>query len=195
MQQTHARDLAGTITWAERIVSDPRVVYLDTETPALDGSAEIVDIAVVDARGQVLLDTLVKPLAPIPRDATNIHGITDAMVADARGWDQIAPQIQGILSRASGVVIYNADFDTRIIQQCNARYGLPGYRANWQCAMQQYAAYAGLTHQRYGGYRWHRLTDAAARFGYGEAIQHRALADTRLCRAVVFGMAGAGMSG
>ncbi|MEZ4523553.1 MAG: 3'-5' exonuclease [Thermomicrobiales bacterium] len=189
MQQTQTRDHAATIAWAAGIVSDPRTIYLDTETTGLGSDAEIVDIAVVDARGQVLLDSLVRPTRPIPADATRIHGITDEMVEDAHGWNSIAPRLRRLIAGAHNVVIYNADFDTRILDQCDARFRLPGYQANWQCAMKQYAAFAGQRHQRYGGYRWHKLVDAAAAFGYQEPVQHRALADTRLCRAVVLGMA------
>lgn len=177
------------IAWAQQMAHDPDVIYLDTETTGLDSSAEIVDIAIIDVAGRVLLDELVKPTQPIPADATGIHGITNAMVERARGWPEIAPRVSRLLADASGVVIYNADFDIRIMEQCNARHRLPTYRANWHCAMRRYAAFAGQRHQRYGGYRWHKLTDAAAAFGHREAVEHRALADTRLCRAVVLGMA------
>ena len=178
------------IDWARHIAADPRSLYLDTETTGLGSDAEIVDIAVVDSSGRVLLDALVRPAHPIPAESTRIHGITDAMVATAPRWDQIAPRLRSTFSEASSVVIYNADFDIRIMEQCNARFQFFPYRANWQCAMKQYAAFAGEPHQRYGGYRWHKLSDAAARFGFHEPVEHRALADARLCRAVVTGMAG-----
>ena len=181
---------AESVAWARRTISDSKVLYLDTETTGLGPEAEIVDIAVVNSYGRVLLDTLVRPDGPIPAESTGIHGITDAMVATAPQWDQIAAQLQLMFAEASSVVIYNADFDTRIMEQCNARHRLGPYRADWQCAMQRYASFAGERHARYGGYRWHKLTDAAARFGYHELVEHRALADTRLCRAVVNGMAG-----
>lgn len=189
MHSTIPSPTVKAIDWARRIAADPRTLYLDTETTGLGSSAEIVDVAIVDSAGRVLLDTLVKPNRRIPADATGIHGITNSMVTAAPSWPEVAPRLGHLLAHASSVVIYNADFDARIMDQCNAFSRLPGYRANWQCAMQQYAAYAGQRHQRYGGYRWHKLTDAAAAFGHREAVQHRALADTRLCRAVVLGMA------
>lgn len=192
MQQARTRDHADTIDWARRLISDPRTIYLDTETTGLGRDAEVVDIAVIDSAGRVLLDTLVRPVQPIPADATRIHGISNPMVAAAPRWNQVAPRLGGLLASASRIVIYNADFDTRIMGQCNARFRLPGYRANWECAMLRYATYVGHRHERYGGYRWHKLTDAAAAFGYSEPVEHRALADTRLCRAVVHGIANAG---
>src|SRR4051794_16479396 len=81
-------------------------VVLDSETTGV-AHAEIVQIAVVDAAGQVLIDTLVKPIQLIPREATRIHGITDAMVADAPTFAAILPQLQNILT-GRNVVVYNA---------------------------------------------------------------------------------------
>lgn len=189
MRASISASAAGAGTWARRVASDPKTIYLDTETTGLGSTAEIVDVAVVDAAGQVLLDTLVKPRQRIPYDSTQIHGITDAMVADAMQWEELAPVLELMLATASNVVIYNADFDTRIMDQCNMRHRLPLFKGNWQCAMQQYATFAGQRSRR-GGYRWHKLGDAAAAFGHRGTIQHRALADTHLCRAVVLGMAG-----
>jgi DNA polymerase-3 subunit epsilon len=187
-QQTH--DRAGAIAWAARIVADPGMVFLDTETTGLGADAEIVDVAIVDSRGRILLDTLVRPSGPIPSEVISIHGITDAMVEGAPGWRHVYPELARVLAAASGVVIYNAEFDTRIISQCNSRYGLPRCTAGWQCAMLQYAAYAGVRHARYGGWRWHKLIDAASAFGYSGTNHHRALNDTLMCRSVVAGMAG-----
>ena len=59
---------------------------LDTETTGLYDDAEIVEISIIDENGGVLLDTLVKPLKPIPAEATAIHGITNEMVATAPTW-------------------------------------------------------------------------------------------------------------
>lgn len=51
-------------------------MVFDTETTGLDGSDGIVEVSCVSGQGEVLLDTLVRPVAPIPADATAIHGIT-----------------------------------------------------------------------------------------------------------------------
>ncbi|WP_374188802.1 exonuclease domain-containing protein, partial [Shewanella morhuae] len=46
--------------------------------------SEIVEISIIDAvSGEILLDTLVKPVGVIPDDVIAIHGITNEMVADA----------------------------------------------------------------------------------------------------------------
>lgn len=66
-----------SIAWARGAISDPDVVFLDTETTGLGAQAEIVDIAAIDGHGQILMDTLVRPTRSIPREASNIHGILD----------------------------------------------------------------------------------------------------------------------
>src|SRR3982750_387678 len=52
-------------------------VYLDTETTGLFGDVRIVDVAIVDDAGEVLVDTLVDPGIPIPVETSRIHGIFD----------------------------------------------------------------------------------------------------------------------
>src|SRR5690606_33823093 len=56
------------------------VVILDTETTGLY-DAEIVEIAVIDLGGNILMNTLVRPKNPIPAEVTAIHGINNEMVA------------------------------------------------------------------------------------------------------------------
>ena len=58
-------------------------LILDTETTGLGDDAEVVELAVIDCAGAVLLDTLVRPSGPVPAEAAAIHGITDAMAANA----------------------------------------------------------------------------------------------------------------
>ena len=64
-------------------------LIVDTETTGLGDDAEIVEIAVVDSQGSIVFDSLVKPSRPIPREASDIHGITNAAVAGAPGFAQL----------------------------------------------------------------------------------------------------------
>ncbi|MFE5971355.1 exonuclease domain-containing protein [Streptomyces sp. NPDC056460] len=43
---------------------------------------------------------LVRPPTPIPSRITRIHGITNAMTADAPTWPEVAPQVQALLDGA-----------------------------------------------------------------------------------------------
>ena len=174
--------------WARAIAFDAHVVFLDTETTGIDSSAEICDIAVLTSDGRVLLDTLVRPRRPIPADASRIHGIYDHHVATAHSWEQVYPRFVDAVAQRQ-VVVYNADYDQRVIAQCCgiSRLSLPLSR--WDCAMKAYSAYVGERSSRSrGGYRWFKLDQAAAAFGIGPG-GHRAAADAEVCRQVVHAMA------
>jgi len=84
-------------------------VYLDTETTGISPNDGIIEIAVLDHDGTVLIDTLVKPIGRIPTDATAIHGITNEMVKTASQWDTVWPEVEAIFNNRV-VGIYNADF-------------------------------------------------------------------------------------
>jgi DNA polymerase III subunit epsilon len=175
--------------WARRVLSRDDVIFLDTETTGLDARAEIVDIALIDRDGRVLLDQLVRPRRPIPPGATRVHGIDDALVRDAPAWPEVYPLVAEILRRYRCVVIYNAEFDRNMLSQVCRQDRLDALRADWHCAMQRYAEYVGQRHERYGGYRWHKLDVALAAFD--EPVPpnaHRALADAESCRRVVYAM-------
>jgi DNA polymerase-3 subunit epsilon len=180
---------ARSIAWAQEIVSDPRTVFIDTETTGLDGSAEIVDIAVVGVDGEVLLDMLVKPVRPIPYGASRIHGIYDRDVAHAAPWSEVYRLALPLLV-GRPVVIFNAGYDRKIIHQCCAQLQLPLIHAapTWQCAMKRHAEYVGEPGRWGKDYRWHKLENAARSFGIAPG-GHRALGDAEACRQVVHAMA------
>lgn len=188
------------IAWAKNVVSDPVAAFLDTETTdKRPEDADIVDLAVVDLAGQVLINTLVRPPRPIPLDAQQIHGIADADVAAAPTWLEVWPGVEPIL-RGRRLVIYNANYDIAVIESncrsagiVEAWFGLSARRlinVSADCAMRQFAAFREIASPR-GGWRWHRLGEAAAHFGVTVDGAHRALADAETCRRVVLAMAAA----
>lgn len=183
------RERTAVINWASSMIDRADVLFLDTETTGLNSSAEIVEIAVVDGLGRTLLDTLVRPRRPIPSDAIAIHGITNAMVASAPSWVDVYPALSAMLGDAHSVVIYNADFDLRMLSQTNHPYRFPLPAVHYDCAMKQFAAFRGVWNARYKAYRWHSLTDAARFLQVRMDGPHRAANDTRLCRLVVQAMA------
>lgn len=77
------------IRWAQCMIGNLETVFIDTETTGLDSTAEAVDIAVVDAGGHILMDTLVQPKRRIPAEASRIYGILDSVVADAPPWTEM----------------------------------------------------------------------------------------------------------
>lgn len=171
-------------------------IFLDTETTGLSPDAEICEIALLDHEGTVILATLIKPTVPIPRDATRIHGITNADVrgepAFAEAWPVIAKQLA-----TRTVIIYNSDFDLRLIRQSLSAGRGPGNRAlreiEAQCAMLLYARYYGDWNDHHQLYTWQKLETAARQCGLPVPQDlHRATADAELARCLVRHMAGSG---
>lgn len=179
---------AAAIARARQILAD-RPLYLDTETTGLDKRAEIVEISLIDHDGAVLLDSLVKPTRRIPWDATRVHNISDAMVADAPTWAELWPQVQTLLA-GRRVGIYNAEFDLRMIAQSHTAHKVVETAAgsNAFCIMKLYAEFFG-ERGSYGGYKWQGLDNAARQCGISLPNSHRAGADALLTRAVLEYMA------
>jgi DNA polymerase-3 subunit epsilon len=174
--------------WLER---DP--LFLDTETTGLDHRAEVCDLAVVDAGGQVLLNTLIRTRRPIPLEAYAIHGISNREVQAAPPFEAVTEQLRALLSGRL-VVVYNADFDAQMLRQSHASAQAARYlrQVEFVCAMKLYAVHYGEWNSYRRSYRWQKLEDAArqCRLAWaGDA--HRALADAEMCRRVVRHLAGA----
>ncbi len=161
-------------------------LVLDTETTGLR-QAEVCQIAVIDAGGVVLLNTLVKPTRPIPADVTRIHGITNAHVTDAPAWSTIAPRLQELI-QGRDVIVYNVEYDRSVLHwsdEAHGRAGEWGKVATWWCAMKWYAEHRGVRNSKYGGFAWHSLTNAMLQQGLPVSDAHSALGDTQMTRALI----------
>lgn len=177
----------SAVRWARQWQARDDWVVLDTETTGLGPDAEVIEVAVLDARGAPLLDSLVRPLGPLPAEATRIHGITSADVATAPLFPVVAAALARLLVGRTAL-IYNAAYDTRLLRQSAARHGLrlPAFVA--ECIMLGYARFWGQPGR--DGYRWQRLEVACARHGIA-AGAHRARDDCRAAHALLRFMASA----
>jgi DNA polymerase III subunit epsilon len=131
-------------------------LIVDTETTGLDYDAEIVQIGIVDAAGQVLMNQLVRPTSPITPGATAVHGLDEAALANAPCWLDIYPEVARLL-HGRAVLAYNADFDDRLVKQTCRRYCLTVPEASWTCVMKLVAAHIGEWNSRRQSFRWHKL--------------------------------------
>lgn len=185
----HSQTRKATIAKVQKLLAE-QPIYLDTETTGTHQTAEIVEICLVDHAGQILLDSLVKPHGKIPPQATQIHGITNAIVQDAPTWPDIWPRVQAILANRS-VGIYNAEFDLRLMKQSHrqARKAWPGIEARVFCIMKLYARFYGDWNPVHHDYRWQSLENAGRQCGLTLPNTHRAKDDTLLARAVLHYMA------
>ncbi|MFD8146097.1 3'-5' exonuclease [Streptomyces sp. NPDC059708] len=179
-REERRREVLRLREWAAATLADPSVVVLDTETCGLDDDSCVVEVAVITAGGEVLLDTLINPGVPVPAEATAVHGITDADVASAGAFSDIVGTLAGILD-GRRVLIWKAPYDVgRLRFELVRHYAAVGERdpagaaeawmerARFECAMIQYSDWAGEWSTYWGSYRWQAL-------GGG----HRALGDAR----------------
>src|SRR5690606_105710 len=90
-------------------------VILDTETTGLSDDDEIIEIAIIDRNGHVLLNTLIKPINPISEQAKEIHGISNEDVKNAPYWKEVWKHVLSIIE-GKKILIYNAEFDLKMIR-------------------------------------------------------------------------------
>lgn len=175
-------DQKQSVDWARKVLATPQsYLILDTETTGLDNAAEVIQIAIIDVFGRVLLNTLIRPRhrRSIPAEATRMHGITMEMLEGAPTWPQIAPGLVECTNRRT-IISYNADYDSRLIRQTASRNGGAVPSARWECAMLQYARFRGEWNYSTGSYRWHKLSGG----------DHSALGDCKATLALIQMMAG-----
>lgn len=158
------------------------VIFFDTETTGTDmsGKDEILSLAIVDKEGNILFNELIKPSARQrwPK-AQEINGITPAMVKDKKKIGEYQEQIQRIFDAADLVVGYNTEFDLSFIRNAGIQYA--GRVAD---VMLDYAEINGEWDDKHAAYRWKKLNQCAAHYGYdwGQTAAHDALADTLATR-------------
>jgi DNA polymerase-3 subunit epsilon len=162
-------------------------VFIDTETTGTDQNANIVEIAVIDHDGSVLVDSLVKPVGVIPAEATAIHGITNEIIKDAPRWEEVWHKVEDTISNRA-VGIYNADFDLRMMRQSHQKNWMRWYDpegTKFFCIMKLYAQFYGVWNNRRGSYRWQSLDAAGRQCNIPLPNSHRAKDDTLLTRKVL----------
>lgn len=174
----HMPDRERIRRWAQNILAaDERWMILDTETTGFGNSDDIIEVAAVTPRGDTIINTLIRPGRPIPREITAITGIADHMVAGSprfrAAWDE---SLAGHLPQR-GIIAYNAPFDIRMLRQNIQRHcGVVWSPTGSECLMRAYASYRGERQAR-GGYRSHKLGVACAHMGIVHDHAHRALDD------------------
>lgn len=178
---------------AQEPISLDNAVILDTETTGLGRTDEIVQIAIIDAiTGEKLLNEFVKPIKSIPNEASDIHHITNEMVEHCPSYKDIHNDILNII-KDKNVIVYNSDFDLRIINQTAAKHRLisnPNNGIEFKdtvCVMEWYSEFWGDFNDYFNSYTWQKLTSAAAQqnIDISDLTAHNALADCEITRRLI----------
>lgn len=111
-------------------------LVLDTETTGVDRAARILELAILS--GDAVHSWRFNPGMPIPAEATAVHGITDADVADCATFAEQADDVLSHLNGYDAIVGFNVRFDLDMLQAELAHAGrepLDLTRKTLVCAM------------------------------------------------------------
>lgn len=104
-----------------------RPIYYDTETTGLKAERErIIEIAAYDPVLNRRFERFVNPGMPIPAEATAVHHITDAMVANASSWKQVGKEFAEFCEGEVILIAHNNDqFDYHFLRFEYERNSIP----------------------------------------------------------------------
>lgn len=173
--------------WARTLVSGGGFVVLDTETSSPNGYP--VEVSVIDPEGNgVFVHRIKLPEGEkIDYEAQRVHGISADDLKDCPEWGELASDFADAI-KGKTVVIYNADFDLKVIHRANAKYGIP-LTVQAECAMLKVAEWNGEWNDYHGNFRWLPLVQAAKKLGVKVSNAHSATGDALMTLEVIKALA------
>lgn len=156
---------------------DEKFLVLDFETtgkyPAL---AEVLQVALIDSDGNVLMNELCKPLKTLQwPDAQQVHGISPEMVKDKQVFETHIPKLQEYINKFKIVVSYNAGYEFGVLR----KYGFILTGIRMIDPMLMFAPVFGEWNNYFQQYKWQTLTTCAKFYNYNFENAHDALSDVR----------------
>lgn len=160
------------------------VLIVDTETTGLEPSEnEILQLSIIDGNGTELYNGYFCPCAREWKEAQAVNHIAPADVQNAPRLSAELPRISEIFARAHKIIGYNLPFDLSFLE-CSGV--LVPAAAECIDVMQLFAPIYGANSEKYGGYKWQKLTKAAAYYGY-DWSEHGSAHDSRAdCYATLY---------
>jgi DNA polymerase-3 subunit epsilon len=145
--------------WAQYILSNPdQYIILDTETTGLDYEDVIIELAVINLSGEKLINTRINPDCDytVSRGASQIHGITKRKLKGAPSFKDVFKELNTV-AQDKIILIYNAEFDLRLLKQTARREGWSFPFKVSECVMLKYAEFVGEWNDYHGNYRYQKL--------------------------------------
>ena len=161
-----------------------KVLFFDLELTGFYDRDEILSITIVDAAGNLIMDTLVKPTHTKKWKRTEkIHGITPDMVEDAPTLEELIPTIKEIFAAADNIIAYGVSTDYSHIKTIYATEAeQEALHEKIRCCANEYVRYI---HEHRPDLVNASLIDAMECFEIEwEGTPHSSLADTIACREV-----------
>jgi DNA polymerase-3 subunit epsilon len=155
-------------------MSFPALAFVDLETTGATATADrITEIGIVevDEQGVREWSCLVNPGTPISGFIERLTGISNAMVADAPAFEEVATEV---MARLEGrlFIAHNARFDYGFLKNEFKRTG-HDFRATVLCTVR-------LSRKLFPQHAKHNLDSLIARHDLTVSSRHRALGDARL---------------
>tara|TARA_R110001592_G_scaffold295142_1_gene565034 strand:- start:398 stop:1009 length:612 start_codon:yes stop_codon:yes gene_type:complete len=174
-------DKNRVILWARKVLSNKdNYVILDTETTGLGKRDVVLQMAIIDLNGNSLFNSLIKPTKrkSISKEAIDIHGITINSLKDAPTFNEIFNKIEEIIKHKT-ILIYNAEYDERIIDQTSEIEDVNFLYMQTECVMLPYSEFKGKWSEYYYSYTYQKLPGG----------DHSAIGDCRATLALLNKMA------
>ena len=158
-----------------------RIVFFDVETTGLEAETgdRIVEVGFACFEQGVLVEqwgSLVHPGRSIPKEASDVHGISDADVADAPRFVECLPQIFRLCWGAYPAA-YNAGFDQRFLMSEMSRLAIDGITIPIFDERVLWFDPITWVRERDGIWAGNKLTEACERYGVSLENAHSAVAD------------------
>ncbi len=173
-----------------------RELVLDTETTGLDpkDNHRIIELACVELINYIPTGVswhwYFNPERDVPRAATEVHGLTEAFLADKPLFGAVADEILGVLEDAR-LIIHNAAFDVGFLNHEFGRLGHPS-----RISFEQVTDTLALARRKHPGSP-NNLDALCRRYGIDNSTRtkHGALLDSELLADVYLRLIGAEQAG
>lgn len=111
-------------------------LFVETNATSLGPDSQIIEIAICNADGDVLLSKRICPTCPIEASASELHNINMGMLSEQPQWPEFAEQVEKLLARRH-VVVYRAEFDLRVLESTGRAHNLD---VSWVSSMKPLCA-------------------------------------------------------
>lgn len=106
-----------------KTLNNRNIVVLDTETTGLEDDDEVIELGIIDKKGQVLYNSRFKNQKAIHWAAAKVNKIKKSDLENAPLFKDEWAKIKSILA-GKRILAFNTEFDCRLIGQTLERYGL-----------------------------------------------------------------------
>ena len=160
-----------------------RVLFFDLELTGFYDHDEILSITIMNADGEMVMDTLVRPVKKKKwKNTEKIHGITPDMVTDAPTMEELIPSLRRIFDEAENIIAYGVSTDYSHIKYIYSSSEQEAFHKKIRCCANEFVRYA---HEHRPDVQHASLTDAMSCFDIQwDGIAHTSTADTIACMKV-----------